>query len=285
MPSDELREVMEVMEDMDVGIDTWTEFLTDLTIPEQLDQEIESAIASELERNFEKAMQVIPEYNDNEELRTHLILNLQTNKHVEVSNGEVIRIINVDAIGDYNDVRAGQEAAWELSPMSPNQNPYFRSLFWKAIYLGDAGVFLSKGIKWDNFDPAMYDWIMDARMGAWGDKAPYWMFIEWGTIPGGQSDGTPYPQFSGEHPVGKTESVAGDIAKRAISDYIRETERELAKDADELFEGGRRYTKDGIERKVTTAWTRAFRQHGKLIRREYHVLYGGFTGRYEVIEE
>jgi hypothetical protein len=230
-------------------------------------------------------MQKISEYNKNPELRAHLILNLQMNKHVRVDNGVVIRVIDVDAIGNYDDVRAGQEAAWELSPHSPAAHPGLRSLFWRAIYLGEASVFLEAGYKWANFDPSLYDTIMEARMDAWGDKAPYWMFIEWGTIAGGTGDGTPYPQFSGEHPVSKTEAVAGDIAKRAISDYIRETERELSKNADELFEGGRRYIKDGIEYRVTTAWTRAFRQHGKLIRREYHVLYGGFTGRYEVIEE
>lgn len=263
----------------------WNEFLTDISLTEQLDQEIEATVASELERNFETAMQKIPEYNKNPDLREHLILNLQTSRHVKVEDGEVVRVINTEAIGNYSDVRAGQEAAWALSPFSPTANPALRSLFWKAIYLGDSSVFESAGFEWKSFDPAIFDAIMDARMDAWGDKAPYWMFIEWGTIAGGEGDGTPYPQFGGEHPVSKTEAVAGDLAKKIVSDYVREAERELSKDADELFEGGRQYTKDGITRRVTTAWTKAFRQHGKLIRREYHVLYGGFTGRYEVIEE
>ena len=230
-------------------------------------------------------MQKIAEYNENPELQSHLISNLQGNKHVEVVGGEIVRVINVEAIGDYSDVQEGQEAAWELSPYSPANHPGLRSLFWRAIYTGNANVFLEKGFKWANFDPTLKDIILAARLSAWGDKAPYWMFIEWGTVAGGKGDGTPYPNFSGEHPVSKTEAAASDIAKRMISEYIRAAEKELVKEADELFVGGREYTKDGITRKVTTAWTKAFRQYGKLIKREYHVLYGGFTGRYEAIEE
>jgi len=273
MISDELASVIEEIDNLDWDIGVWWRYITDIDLSER-DREVEMAIKMELAQNFEEAMANIDEYASNEPMQERMMMNIYQNRHVIVTEGVVEQVFDTAAAGDYNDVRAGQEAAWALSPNSPSDDPYWRSFWWRVIYTGT----LPEKLKWKSFDPGLYDAIINARLDAWGSKAPFWMFIEYGTVPGGEGGGTPYPTFMGGSPVARTAAKANNVAHKILRSYILAVEKAIADDLEKEFVGI-----GEPEEKVLRAWTVWFEYNGQTIRREYDLRSGRFiAGRTQV---
>ena len=118
-------------------------------------------------------------------------------------------------------------------------------------------------------------------MAVWGHKAPYWIFVEFGTAAGG-SEGTAFPQFAGEQPIFRTKQWAdsGGIQK-IINDFIQTLEAELTKEVNVWFVEDRvpdDSAEEIKERIETIAWSRWFRRGGKDVSLGYWKEGGGFTG-------
>ncbi len=261
------------------NLNVWRGFLTSHRRESDLDGQIEVAVQAILIEEFMSAMDSIDEYSrgQGEPLRDHLINNLRKFRHVIVDNGIVKQVFDENVAGDFADVRRGQEAAWALSQYSPSLTPASRSFNWRFVYLGIPPR------KWQRMDPNLYSDVVAARLSAWGDKAPYWIFIEFGTASGHEA-GSPYPSFSGRNPIARTRSRAAQVSAGIIREYSNTVGEVLAADLTTRFVE-HDLTPVIIEQAVKTAWTKVFTQYGKRIQREFKVSGGGFTGRWrEAIE-
>lgn len=269
--------VVQQIDNLNWNLAEWTRALNtlqqDLT---SLDADLEEALQNQLLVNFVRALDSIPEYSDNEVLKEHLLENIAYGPHVKVKNGVVTKIFDTSYAGTWEDVRRGQIAAWALSPKSPSDDPYWRSFWWRIIYTGSVPA--SK--KWKKFDPSLYDRIIEARMEAWGEKAPYWMFVEYGTSAGG-GEGTPYPSFVGKRPVYKTRAEAQKYVEMMIRDYVDSIEDTLAHHVYETFVDNR-VPERVIIQEIQVRWTKAFKQ-GKYMVQLEQTAAGKFTGKRKIV--
>lgn len=251
------------------------DFLDDIQLSE-VDRQIQAAVQSELVSNFEDAINSIEEYYNYDPLIEHLMDMVRWGPHVQVYNGEIVQIWDLEYAGSYTDLRAGQVAAGADFSKSPTK----RSIGWKIIY--DAAMYGIDASKyWKAVDDNTYAEIINSRLAFWGDKAPYWIFIEWGTN-AGDGPGTPYPSFSGRNPIYRTTVTADRIAHEIIELYAETIEDTVITIADERFVD-HDVAPYEMRREISARWTVAFQQYGKWIQREYLSVGGGFTGRWREV--
>lgn len=263
----------ETLREIDIlnnNLTAWEEFTrAEQTLPD-FDIIMESVIRDILYQEFKDAMEQIPEYATYDPLKDHLLDNVWFGPHVIVKNGVIIQIFDEDYAGTEEDLRAGQIAAGA----DFSRHPIVRSIGWQIIY--NAAFYGIAVEHWNRVDDNTYGEIIDARLASWGEKAPYWLFVEYGTA-SGSGPGRPYPNFSGKHPILKTAKKAESLVKEALRSRLDAVERELSEQLDTTFTE-RKVTVQEIGEQVVTAWTKWFRQHGKDIRLEYRKVGGGFTG-------
>ena len=241
-----------------------------------VDSQIQAAVQSDLVKNFQYSIDSIEEYYSYEPLIDHLMGMVRWGPHVRVYNGEVIQVWDADYAGTYEDLKAGQIAAGADFSKEPAQ----RSIGWKIIY--DAAIHGVDASKyWKAVDSNTYAEIIEARLSYWGEKAPYWIFVEWGTN-AGDGPGTSYPSFSGKNPIERTRGNASRIGQEIIDLYLDSLERTIVTLAEERFVDDDVYEFE-IEVQVETAWTITFQQYGKNIQREYFSAGGGFTGKWREV--
>lgn len=264
--NDEVREIIDDYNLIVNNIDLFLEFI-DREQRNELDNLIRIEVREMLYSNFVNALNAIDEYSGpgGQILKDHLLDNVIFGDHVQVNGGRVTQVWNTNYAGDWTDVRRGQEAAWALSPKSPNDSPYWRSFYWKFIYLG---VPPSK-LEWKSFDDNLYNEIIEARMAAWGEQAPYWIFVEFGTT-AGDGEGTPYPQFSGQQPIYKTLNAAQDLAEDIIAGYVEQVYEFIAQEAEEAFVGYDYHSVIEVEEKILTKWGTWYERNGEMIRRLHY---------------
>lgn len=253
MADDEILDLQREMNKLNKGVDVWTSYLQGGEL-RKLDRQIENEIRGVLVSNFGSALNNISEFSSEQgrDLRKHLMENVYYGDHVVVTGGSIVQLWNVAYAGDYSDITQGQQAAWGLSPKSPSPQQWARNIFWAAIYTGiPPGNF-----KWKAFDDALYDRIISARLAAWGDKAPYWIFVEFGTAVG-LGAGRPYPSYDGQQPIYKTRLAAPGIAQRLVDAYIRQLEEAVIESSETLFVDGESVQQ--VESVVQTKWTRWWR--------------------------
>lgn len=241
-----------------------------------VDREIQAAVQSELVKNFQYSIDSIEEYYNYEPLVDHLMQMVRWGPHVQVYNGEIIQVWNAEYAGSYEDLKAGQIAAGA----DFSKDPLKRSIGWKIIY--DAainGIDASK--YWKAVDDATYGNIIEARLSYWGEKAPYWIFVEWGTN-AGDGPGTPYPSFSGRNPIERTRNKATRIGQDVVDLYLDSLVRTVVTLVEERFVDDEIQVHE-IEIQVETAWTVTFQQYGLNIQREYYSTGGGFTGKWREV--
>jgi len=253
MADDVFLDLQEEMADLNRGIDVWTSYLSNEDL-RKLDKQIQNEIRGILVSNFGSALDSIPEFSSDQgrELRDHLMHNVYYKDHVHVNGGKITQLWDMAAAGDYTDIIAGQQAAWSLSPKSPAAQQWARNIFWMAVYTGvPPGNF-----KWARLDDGLYDEIINARLATWGDKAPYWIFVEFGTAIG-LGAGRPYPSYDGKHPVFKTRVAAPGIAERIVNSYIRQLEETVNESVEVLFVDAK--SEQQLDYEVRTKWTRWWR--------------------------
>lgn len=184
---------------------------------------IEIALMNAFVQEAIDAMNSTPEYSTSEAepLRKQLIQNLSAiggdgrPVHVRVTEDGRTTIFNRDFAGT-----AGDFAAAKYN--SPRPQP-LRLRFWKyGIYAKDVeGNYEPSTVPW--FNKAVdklpsYSEIIDERLSIWGEKAPYWYFIEYGTTGGGRG----YPSFPGTFFIMSFKSNAAEAVIKLKEDIIRE---------------------------------------------------------------
>lgn len=244
----------------------------------RLDAEITESVQNRLIYNFVDAMDGIEEYETGP-LREHLIDMLFYGPHIITKNGVVIQLFDITYAGNYADVKAGQLAAGADFNIAPDK----RSIGWKIIYdAANHGIPARK--YWKAVNDETYMEIIQARLAFWGNKAPYWIFVEYGTA-AGDGPGSPYPSFSGKSPLHKTSQDAIILAEQSRKLWEESIEETLAKDVDETFVEHRtdvRIIHGVIESVAEIKWGKAF-VRGKHIVQQAHGARGEFTGKYRII--
>ena len=166
-------------------------------------------------------------------LKSRLLSNLTDDRHCKVSaDAGTLTIFNESVAGSIADLEAGQKAAW-----GPNTAgaPHIQRLFcWTyGIYkpAREGGLVQPREGKDKFADYPSYESIIDIRLDAWGDKAPYWIFLE----DGNQGQGA-YPSFSGTGFVTKVRSHADRILRMAKVVALEEILKQLDGAVEEIFE-------------------------------------------------
>jgi hypothetical protein len=205
----------------------------------------EEALSEELISSATDAMDSISEYSSDhaESLREHLLENLQTRSndgfvHVKVyDNGDVF-IFDEDFAGTAEDFEAAKHE-------SRNTDKNLKYRFWKyGIYMPDVeGGSVESTQEW--FKKAAeklpsYDEIISERLSIWGEKAPYWYFIENGTAGGAKA----YPSFPGTHFISKLRSTATSDVRQLYNEAIRHYAEEAAQALHDSLETGREISRE-----------------------------------------
>lgn len=154
-----------------------------------------------------------------EPLLERLIENLSNPDHIYVKKGKVLKFFDTDIAGDYEDFITGVEetgghTGTDIAPK-----------IWKyGIYAP-----VSKSFNLDSLPS--YDEVIAERLDAWGDKAPFWYFIEFGNA----SFDRAFPQVQPtyflrkfEKVVRKIESISFDVFAGLLQKYIDAELEEIA---------------------------------------------------------
>lgn len=137
--------------------------------------------------------------------------NLSNPEHIYVKDGRVIKFFDLDIAGDYSDFISGVEEAGGHTgtPNAPR--------IWKyGIYAP-----VSKTLNLDSLPT--YEDVIEERLAAWGDKAPFWYFIEFGNL----SYNRAFPQIKPtyflrnfEKVVKKLERVVVDVFGQLMQNFL-----------------------------------------------------------------
>lgn len=185
--------------------------------------DLEFALMGALVEEAIRAMDRIPEYSapEAEPLRQNLIRNLSAvggdgrPVHVRITKDGKTRIFDEDFAGTASDFEQARH---------PSKNPQgLRYRFWRyGIYARDVeGEYEPSDQTW--FNKAVdnlpsYSEIIDERLSIWGEKAPYWYFIEYGTTGGGRA----YPSFPGTFFITNFTIKAQEAVMKMFDDAVRE---------------------------------------------------------------
>ena len=178
-----------------------------------------------------KAAENIAEYRLAPAMIERLRENLSDKRHVKVKDGVVLQVFNPKVAGTVSDLRKGLARVYGLGTSSA-------PAVWKyGIYLPYAeGRPVPKGLKsWfekkgiDN----SYRAVIDRRLAAWGRKAPFWYFVEFGN----QGSGRAYPSFPGTHFISQTKSIANQLAADTRNLYLRYIFDNLSVQVDSIATG------------------------------------------------
>jgi hypothetical protein len=189
----------------------------DLAIRGNIAVASEEALKNELLKSAEAALTSVSEFNY-PAYRKQLLSNLQKPGHYYVSLGlKSFQVFDPQLAGDYSDILAGQRAGGGPGSGTPKQNYNF----WKyGIYMpgrmGWGDKARKMGIEIDKYPN--YDEIIEMRIDEWGDKAPFWVFLEFGN----QGGGLAYPSFPGTGFIQRVRNAANSIIKEiADKEYKR----------------------------------------------------------------
>jgi hypothetical protein len=193
-------------------------------------------IARDLMNRAKIAMEGHTEY-DYEPLKEHLMQNLEYVRHVRISYDlSTVDVFDEEVGGTAEDFEAGRYHG-------SRNDPKTRSLMWKY------GIFMparegGAGFQWTKeSEPqviADYDTIIQARLEEWGDKAPYWYFLEHGNADFAGGYPSPYPVFGPTNFIFNTAEEAPHILEKIIEEEIEDISdgiEEVLDEADQTYRG------------------------------------------------
>jgi len=134
--------------------------------------------------------------------------------------------------GDWVDLDDGIRAAREILGISKG-TVETRSLLWKQVIYrparegGAAPPNVREGSRQSFREKAKekYERTIETRLDLWGDLAPYWLFLNYGSSEAPIGDGgTPYPNNAPTHFIENTEDEARPLLQTAIEQVNREIE-------------------------------------------------------------
>lgn len=185
--------------------------------------EMENALVNEFVEKAIDAMDGTPEYSvsEAEPLRARLIQNLSSTAgdgrpvHIRINEDGGTRIFDKQFAGTAADFAQAKYLSSKPQPL--------RYRFWKyGIYARDVtGNYTPSTVPW--FNDAVdrlpsYSEIIQRRLSDWGNKAPYWYFIEHGVAGGGIG----YPSFPGTNFIEKFKGRAREATKKLRSAILRQ---------------------------------------------------------------
>lgn len=148
--------------------------------------------------------------------------NFRSRRHYYVSNDlTTIQVIDRQYAGTYSDFRQGQIAAW--GPKTATASRSERAAVWKwGIYKpAREGMTLYKDFITRFGDLPSYSEIIETRFRVWGEKVPYWYFLNYGT------GDLAYPAFGGYNFVEKTKLEVPRIINECTKQEIEEFKRDI----------------------------------------------------------
>lgn len=144
-----------------------------------------------------------------EPLKERFLENIRNPEHVYITHDLVVaRVFSPKVGGTVQDLESG---------LYPSTAPHAQRLHvWQyGIYMPfHEGTDRSKQFE----KLPEYDEVIEERLAAWGDKAPFWIFIE----SGNQSGNEAYPSFAGTGFIAQTLNRAEDILQIAIEEAREE---------------------------------------------------------------
>lgn len=180
----------------------------DTAIRENARQKALGRIQTRLVEVAELAINSIEEFQY-EPLKDRFMENVRNPGHVYITHDLVIaRVFNPKVGGTIQDLKSG---------LYQSSAPHAQRLkVWQyGIYMpGREGGRRSK--KYEKLPT--YIEVIDERLAAWGDKAPFWIFIE----SGNQSGDEAYPSFSGTGFIAQVTGEADGILQQAVEEAKRE---------------------------------------------------------------
>ena len=164
-----------------------------------VDSALKTVLSEMLVEAGEEAAKQTVEYAY-EPLLQRLLENLSNPDHIYVRGGKVLKFFDLDIAGDYDTFLSGVEEAGghTLTAIAPK--------IWKyGIYAP-----VSKSFNLDSLPD--YSEVISERLAAWGDKAPFWYFIEFGNM----SYDRAFPQIQPTYFLQKFERVVRRIENLAV---------------------------------------------------------------------
>lgn len=171
-------------------------------------------------------------------LQQHLLENLRNVHHVYIDpNLGNVEVFDEAIGGSYEDLEAGRYFGKALDASKRYRIwkygiylPYFgKSPGYEAIPGGKAKVI------------ADYATVIEDRLTKWGEKAPYWYFLEHGNLNlgGGEYSADPFPTFGASNFIVKTKAATVGI----IQEVTKAIEREAVEQAEYVLEEAELYGK------------------------------------------
>lgn len=204
-----LEELQDLFNDIKSNVNTILENKDQYGDTSEVDLAITQILSEALVEAGKKAIESIPEY-EYEPLKQRFLENLARPEHVIIS-GNKIKIFDEKTAGTAGDLISGQEAA------GGHTGTLQAPIVWKyGIYLPYLGAGWSDS-KRGNMELPEYSQVIEERLAAWGDKAPYWYFIENGNAGNSRA----FPNFSGTGFIAQLQAKVSDIVRRAKEFYYQ----------------------------------------------------------------
>ena len=226
-----IEDVKEYVESFHTSAIAWKDVLTDEHLRLKVRGRAIHEIAEELVYQVKEAISTNLEYNAYPPLAERLIENMSNYAHVMISDDlQTVNLVNRDIAGTEADLEAG----WEHG-IDPDRARRARK--WKyGIYIpwAEGGAGYQATAKDKPKIIADYREVIDARLRAWGDKAPYWFFLEYGTV-----GPYPWPTFGGSGFIWKTRLEGAHIIRRLIRDRDEAVEAQVEYSFEEVERSGK----------------------------------------------
>lgn len=160
------------------------------------------------------AVNKVPEFGEYGPLKDQFLRNIDDSNHVRIV-GHTIKVFDEELAGTATDFMAGWNAT--RSKFKLDRPKYEILENWKyGIYVPSREA--GEVDDWDKFRQVQakfgwpsYDEVISARLAVWGEKAPYWYFINYGNMGIGA-----HPQMTATYFVEKTRSQIARILREEM---------------------------------------------------------------------
>lgn len=217
-------------------------------------EEAEAVLQDELIKRCKEAGEQTREYGSTapgQRMLKHLLDNLEKSGHVIINKetGDLEILFNEEIAGTESDFHKADYGGSERTAAQ-------RAVSWKyGIYKPEIEGFTPAGF--DTSSLPSYSEVIDERLEAWGDKAPYWYFIEHGNFGGDRQYPTVQPtNFIGQLRLDAQAAmpdlleaigiVAGEVAAQDIDRSIRESRPQQPPSEMQYAEKAARKTKKSL---------------------------------------
>lgn len=203
------EEYIEFLDDLQTNIEDYLKINYSAETRKSIAKTLEVKLREALVKAGTLAVDKVEEFGGYKLLRDRFITNLKIEDHVKVdkNTGEIITLFSEEVGGTYQDLIDGWEEASGHTGTKSAPN------IWKyGIYIParEGGIYnKEKGFP-------TYDSVIRSRLSFWGEKTPYWYFIEHGNV----GNGREYPSFSGTDFIADLRQRANQAVRFLSEEYF-----------------------------------------------------------------